>query len=367
MVKVVHAVSIMNRAGQETFIMNLYRNIDRRKIQFDFQCSIHEKGDYDKEILQLGGNIHYLSPNPIKIPYLKYMGDIWRQYRFFRTHQDYKILHIHTYHAFNAYLTIMGAKLAGVKKVILHSHNTQGMHVRLHYIFRRALKHMNIIRLACSEEAALWMYGKSEVSRGRVEIINNGITPEVYVFNQEKRDEVRKKLGIDGKLVFGHVGRFNKQKNHSFLIDIFREIAVREKSSVLLLIGVGDLMTEIKQKAEAYGLSDKIFFLNARGDIPDLLQAMDCFLFPSLYEGLSVVAVEAQAAGVPVLASNTMTDKTKITDCMEFLPLEADRAVWAETALKMAAVGHKITLQQIKRNGYDMREIADHMQKIYMK
>ena len=363
MVKVMHAVSIMNRAGQETFIMNMYRNINRSKIQFGFQCSVSGEGDFDDEIRRLGGKIYHLEENKCQIPFLKYLNEIRIQYRFFKKHNEYSVYHIHTYHAFNAWLSIVGAKMAGVQKVVLHSHNTFGMHPQLHKIFRTFLKYMKIEWLACSKKAAEWMYGEKEVSR--VKVINNGIEAEEFAFQEAGRLNKRNELGIDNNLVIGHIGRFMPQKNHKFLIDIFEEIVKKDNKAILLLIGVGELQKEIEAMVEQKGLIENVRFMGVRTDIRELLWAMDLFLFPSLYEGLSVVAIEAQAAGVPVLAADTLTKETKITECMQFFSLQKSPKEWAEQAIRMAKIGHENMLDSIRNAHYDMHQNIYVMEKIY--
>lgn len=365
MIKVMHAVSIMNRAGQETFIMNMYRNIDRSEIQFGFQCSVSGIGDFDEEIKVLGGEIYHLEENRCRIPFLKYINDIRIQYRFFKEHKDYEVYHIHTYHAFNAWLSIVGAKMAGVQKVVLHSHNTFGMHPTLHKFFRFFLKYMKIERLACSKMAAEWMYGEKEVAR--VKIINNGINAEEFVFQKEERLKKRKELGIDNNLVIGHIGRFMPQKNHKFLIDIFEQIVKKDNKAILLLIGVGELQNEIEEMVKQKRLIENVRFMGTRTDIRELLWAMDLFLFPSLYEGLSVVAIEAQAAGVPVLAADTLTKETKITDCMQFYSLKRSPKEWAEQVNIIIKRGHQKTLDSIRKAHYDMKENVSVMERIYLK
>lgn len=364
MVKVMHAVSIMNRAGQETFIMNMYRNINRNKIQFGFQCSVSGEGDFDDEIRRLGGKIYHLEENKCQIPFLKYLNEIRIQYRFFKKHNEYSVYHIHTYHAFNAWLSIVGAKMAGVQKVVLHSHNTFGMHPQLHKIFRTFLKYMKIERLACSKKAAEWMYGEKEVSR--VKVINNGIDTESFVFQQEEREKKRKELGLEKKTIIGHIGRFMPQKNHEFIIDIFSEISKKDENAVLLLIGEGELLAEIKDQVESKNLTGKVYFLGVRSDIQELLWAMDLFLFPSVYEGLGIVVVEAQAAGLPVLTSTTLPEETKITNNIQYMSLNDLPSTWAEQALIMSKLGHDNTLDDLKKANYDMKQNIDVMLNVYL-
>ena len=365
MIKVIHSVSLMNRAGQETLLMNIYRKIDRKKIQFDFQCSERGVGDYDAEIKKLGGKILYLGENKIKIPYLKYLGDIVLQYIFFKKYSEYDVFHIHTYHAFNAWLSIVGAKLAGMKHIILHSHNSQGMHPRLHKIFRKILGGMKIERYACSRDAAEWMFGKNCVEKNKVHIVKNGIVPEEFTFSEEGRKAKRKELNIEDKVTIGHIGRFAKQKNHEFLIDIFSEFVKLEKNTILLLVGDGELRPSIQQKAKELGLLDKIKFLGIRDDIKELLWAMDVFLFPSLYEGLSVSTVEAQAAGLPCLLSTGISAECKMTDNVEFIPLDASAEVWALQMKKICKQGHLNNESAINRAGYNINETVKFLEDNY--
>ena len=233
--------------------MNTYRRLNREKVQFAFQCSEKKEGDYDREIRGLGGEIFYLGDNKIKIPYLKYIGDILLQYKFFKKHRDYDVFHIHTYHAFDAWLSIVGAKIAGMKHIILHSHSTSGMHSKLHKIFRNLLSVMKIERFACSQTAAEWMFGENAVRKHKVHIVKNGIEPENFTFSEIGRKKKRKALNIDNKIVIGHVGRLELPKNHEFLLDIFEEFIRIEKDSILLLVGEGSLHQDLQKKVKKLG------------------------------------------------------------------------------------------------------------------
>lgn len=365
MIRVIHSVSIMNRAGQETFLMNTYRRLNREKIQFDFQCSEKAEGDYNSEIREMGGNLFYLGDNKIKMPYLKYIGAIIQQYRFFKEHQEYDIFHIHTYHAFDAWLSIVGAKMAGMKHIILHSHSTSGMHVRLHKIFRNILSVMNIERFACSQTAAEWMFGKTAVQNHKVHIVKNGIVPENFTFSESGRMQKRKTLNIDNKIVVGHVGRLELPKNHEFLIDIFEEFVRIEKNAILLLVGEGSLHKDIETKVKKMGLQDKVMFLGVRQDINELLWAMDIFVFPSIYEGLGIAAIEAQAAGVPCLLSNRISEECKVTDNVEFCPLE-NPDIWIRQMTKNCRKGHRNNEMDINRAGYNINETVRFLEKKYV-
>lgn len=365
MLKIIHAVSVMNRAGQETFLMNVYRKLDRNQIQFDFQCSRKMKGDYDEEIIEMGGKILYLDENEFRLPVLKYLGQILQQYKFFKKNRGYDIYHIHTYHAFDAWLCIVGAKLGGVKHIVLHSHNTNGMHKTLHKVFRILLRYMKIERFCCSQMAGEWMYGKKEMSRGRVSIIKNGVDTDKFKYDIQVRDKERRELELEDQFVVGHIGRFNIQKNHKFLIRVFKEIKEKENHAILLLIGTGELQQEIKDMVIEYQLQDSVQFLGTRKDVAELLNAMDLLVFPSLHEGLSVVAIEAQAAGVPILAADTLTPETKVTECIEFFSLAKTEKEWAEKALSYKGKGHKYTRSDIQKAGYDICATAEEIVKRY--
>lgn len=366
MVKVIHSVSLMDRGGQETFIMNLYRNINHELIQFDFQCSVQKVGVFDEEIRSYGGDILYLEDNHAKGKIFKYLTDIKNQYSFFKKHPNYDILHIHTYHAFDAWIAVVGARLAGVKKIIVHSHNTYGLHPTLHKLFRILLGKCKIERLACSIAAGDWLFGKSAMRKGQIKVIYNGIRPEDFAFDKVTREKKRTELGLENQLVVGHVGRFMRQKNHKFIVEIFHKIYLSRPDAKLLFIGDGQLRSEIEMLVKELNLEDAVIFLGVRTDVQELLNAMDVFLFPSLHEGLSVVAIEAQANGLPIVASDAMTVETKITNCLEFFSLNDDLEKWKQATIEAAEKGHCDTKKEIEEAGYDIRNVAREMEDIYI-
>lgn len=366
-VRVLHFVSIMNQAGQETFLMNVYRQINREKVQFDFLCTSVEKGDYDKEIISLGGKLHNLPPNPLeKIKFLNYLGDCYRLYRFFKKHKEYKIFHIHTYHAFNGFLSSFTAKLAGLKNVILHSHNSNAPHPNLHKISRLFLYLIKINRFACSVVAGEWMFGINQVKKNKVKFVNNGINPKIFVFDKAKRSEMRKEFGIGNKTVIGHIGRFNYQKNHDFLIDIFKEVHEKDNNTILMLIGRGELESQIKEKVYRLGLEDAIIFTGIRSDIPDILQAIDVFTLPSHFEGLPVVLVEAQTSGLRCIVSDVISNEIKLTELISFISLNQPPDVWADKIIENSHYKRKDTYQEIVNGGYDIKETARWLENFFL-
>ena len=365
-IKVLHAVSRMDRAGQETFIMNLFRKINRDEIMFDFMVSLPGKGDYDDEIHELGGKIlnelSFCKQNPI--PIVKNILQWLRLFKFFRKHQDYKIVHFHNYHAFSVLAQITAAKAARVKSVIVHSHNTNSINPRLHKLVRPILKLFNITKLACSEDAAKWMFGE-DVSN--VMVVKNGIDSKSFLFNAIKRSETRANLGIaDNEWMILHIGRFNFQKNHNFLIEVFSEIHKRYPKALLALVGSGELEPQINIKIKSLDLEDSVMRLGIRNDVPALMSASDLFLFPSLFEGLSVVLVEAQANGIPILSNENLAKETFYTPVLHTLSLNEGVEIWASKAIDLLKTSHHTdTSSYIKQSGFDMTEVSKDMESLY--
>ena len=325
MITILHCVSVMNRAGQETFLMNVFRNIDREKFTFNFLCTRNEKGDYDDEIYALGGKIFYLERSKKKGRISSYLENRKYLIKWLKAHRgEYDIVHLHTYHNMDVYKHLSAAKRAKAK-IVIHSHNSSGPHAKLHKFLIPACNSYRHTKLACSTEAGKWLYGR----KGKFTVINNGINLKNFAFDENVREEYREALSLDGYTVLGHIGRFNEQKNHRFLIDIFSEYNKLNPKSKLVLVGQGGLEDEIKAKTESMGLSENVLFLGVRDDVEKLLNAFDCFVFPSLYEGLSVVAVEVQANGLKAFFSNTVSPETVLNDNITLLPIE-DSKVWAD-------------------------------------
>lgn len=364
MLRVLHYVSRMDRAGQETFIMNLFRKIDRKNIQFDFLCSEEGIGDYDKEIISLGGHIYHIKRTSIRGK-LKHVQRVVLLYRYLKNMDEpYDVFHIHTHHAFDAFCSALAANLAGIKTVVVHSHNTSALyHLKLHEIFKKLLPILKVQRFACSKNAGNWMFTKPEFV-----VVHNGIDLEQFHFNPQERKIIRQELGWEGKKVIGHVGRFNEQKNHKFLIEIFSWLYREIPDAHLVLVGKGELESEIHSLVRQYGLENAVSFLGIRSDVQKLYQGMDLFLLPSQFEGLGIVLVEAQACDLPCLISDTVPDEAKITDKVVSLSLNEDSEVWVMAAKKML-VDFKVrgdTSLMIREAGYDISDLATNLEKIYL-
>ncbi len=290
-IRVLHVFHSMHNGGVEHFVMNYYRHIDRSKVQFDFLLSVDEDGFFDEEIKALGGRIFHAYPfkkNPVK-NFLS-ISKIIKE-------NNFDIIHRHTGSAV-AYFDLWAAKFGGADRLILHSHNNQAGKNLLHSVFKKFFS-LKCNRLACSVDAGKFTFGdkKSFI------VVSNSIECEKFEFNEEFRQEKRESLSLKDEFLIGHIGRFEDQKNHKYIIDIFDEYLKINPNSRLALIGVGRHFEEIQNKSKQLGIYDKIFFLGARNDAYKYYSAFDAFLLPSLYEGLGIVLVEAQCNGLPCLIS----------------------------------------------------------------
>lgn len=363
-IRVLNLFTIMNRGGAETMVMNYYRSMDRSKVQFDFMVHRQERGAYDDEIEALGGRIYRMPPiRPwTAASYRKAVR------AFYRDHPEYKIIHAHMSEL--GYYDFLEAEKAGVPVRICHAHNRPyGIDLKSPirwYYKTRMLPHITHMFM-CGEESGEWLFGKRD--KANFIQMNNAIDASVYAFDVVRREKVRGELGIADELVVGHVGRFNIQKNHTFLIDIFEKVHEMKPDSLLLLVGTdaGNLAREIHEKVHARGLDGAVRFLGVRSDVADLMQAMDVFLFPSLFEGLSVASVEAQAAGLPTIISDGVPIECKKTDLVEVVPLSAGADIWARKVLEAAERPRRNTCEEIKNAGFDIAENAKWLCDFYVR
>lgn len=359
-IRVLHFQGRMGKGGAETFMMNAYRNIDRSKIQFDFLIYEDYKDitPYHQEIKSLGGNI-YIVPNPNKhiLSYIKVVKKLLK---------DKKIDIVHSEIFFGGGINLWLAKKAGIKKRIVHSHATSdGKGNSLPIVLARKffdflIKNNATDYLACSHEAGIGLYGKHQPFI----FVPNGIDLEKYRSVSESKETIRTSLGIPkDAFVIGNIGRFEDQKNHIFLIDIFEEIINENPNSHLVLVGNGSLMKQIKEKVHHKGFSGKVSFLGERNDIPQLLKAMDVFLLPSLYEGLPIVAVEAQAANLKMVLSDQVSRETQLSENVQFVSLNNNPKEWAKIVL--AEPFGNATKPELEI--YDMKKTAKQLEEIYLK
>lgn len=273
------------------------------------------------------------------------------------------LVYIHTHHAMDAFRDALAAKNSGVATVVVHSHNTGALyHVQAHRAFRHLLALLPIRRFACSEAAGHWMFTKNNFR-----VIHNGLDLDAIYFRPERREEVRKAMGWEGQKIIGHVGRFNEQKNHRFLVAVFAEIHRKDPQTRLVLVGKGELEPEIRELVREKGLEDAVDFLGVRSDAQTLYQGMDLLLFPSLFEGLSVVLIEAQACDLPCLISNTNSQETAVTDRLCPMSLNESPERWAEEALRLLneAPARTDNRADLRRAGYDIGALAADLERLY--
>ena len=356
-IRVLHVVTYMGRGGLETMIMNYYRNINRNKIQFDFLVHRDFVADYDREIMSLGGKIYRLPPlNPVSKIYQDKLN------LFFKQHREYKIVHSHL--DCMAAIPLKAAKKNGVSICIAHAHNsnqTKDKKYVLKLLYKRSIPKYTDFLFACGKEAGNWMFGGKKFF-----VLNNAIDAAAYVYDKNRRKKARETLKIDqATLLIGHVGRFAPQKNHMMLIEIYDAIKRKVPNSKLLLVGTGDLMEKIKVEVACRGLQENVIFAGLRSDVPELLQAMDVFIFPSINEGLPVSIIEAQAAGLPCVISDGVPLECKKTDLIYQQRLKDSVDRWVDTALEAAKIERRNTLGEIVRSGFDVSHEAKKLEKFY--
>ncbi len=362
-IRVLNMFTIMDRGGAETMVMNYYRHIDRTKVQFDFLVHREQRGAYDDEIERMGGRIYRMCP-VYPQNFSRYKRDLRT---FFRAHPEYKIIHSHMSEL--GYFAFREAERQGVPVRICHAHNApHGFDAKMimrTYFKKRMMPYLTHLFM-CGEESGKWLYG--EKNKSRFIMLNNAIDAAVYSFDASKRQEMRRQLDLTDELVVGHVGRFNPQKNHPFLLDIFTSLLKKEPDAVLLLVGGGADMPKIQAKAQELGIAERVRFLGVRSDVADLMQTMDVFAFPSLYEGLPVTMVEAQASGLPCIISDKVPPECILTDgLVNIMPLSASPEVWAEKILTMRAVPRTDRRDEIAAHGFDITTEAVKLQEFYIK
>ena len=356
-IRVAQMMTDMNYGGVEMVVMNYYRHIDRTKVQFDFFALEGSAVPQREEIERLGGRVYIVPKYTHLSAYEKEIIRLFKQ-------NQYKIVHSHmnTLSVFS----LWGAKKAGIPNRIAHNHSTAGKGETKKNIIKYALRPFAKIYptklCACSQYAGEWLYGKNT----EFQVFNNAIDLSRYSYDPQKAATVRKELGLEDKLVVGHIGRFCYQKNHDFLIDIFNEIHKQRQEAVLLLIGEGELEQDIRNKVKKLGLEDSVRFMGKQKDTSEFYQAMDCFVLPSRYEGLGVVAIEAQACSVPVICSTAVPKDAKITSSVKFIGLDESSSNWADCVLDVIKTQVKRNeREEVRKAGYDIEVEAQKLTDFY--
>ena len=363
--RVLQVVTQMNRGGMENRLMDIYRNLDRERIQFDFYTLRREPGQFDEEILSLGGRVYYNDPfstaRVFSIPQ--------RFEAFFREHPEYSVCHAHM----NQWCApiLEGARRAGVAVRVAHARTALAGHsvsICVKNLIRNLYAESPTHRFAVSEKAALWLYGKRRVSRRLCEVWPNAIEAEKFLFDAEKRATLRKSLGLADEFVVLHVGNLRRVKNHDFLFAVFAEILKEEPSSHLLLAGGGEREAELKELAKTLGIFERVHFLGSRSDVPELLSCADAFVFPSFYEGLPGAVLEAQAASLPCFISDTIAPEVQLSEDVKMLSIGEEPRVWASAVLstRAHARGRACARTLFCETGYDVASLAARLTEFYL-
>jgi glycosyltransferase EpsF len=369
--KVLHVVSAMNRGGAETLLMNIYRNVDHSKIQFDFVSHLPEKCGYDDEIVSLGGQVY-------RIPSLGQLGPIQyvkQLHKLITDHGPYVAVHAHT--DFQSGFVALAAKQAGIGKRICHSHNNdwtlgKGVKARVSLeILKILIRAFGTEYCACSEDAARFLFNGEAIKSGKVSMLKNGIEISRYSdLSNDCQSSLKSELAIAPESkVIGHIGRFYEQKNHRFLLSILKKMADNGHNFVAVLVGEGPLKHDIENEAKRLGIIHYIRFVGVRSDIPRLMRSFDAFVFPSLFEGFGIVMIEAQAAGTPCIAADVVPQDTDMgLGLVSYVSLNESSDQWIskiEKALSMKRPGNKTVVNMISAKGFDIKTNISEWMSLY--
>lgn len=363
--RILHIVQGMNIGGIETMLMNLYRNINRDKIQFDFILSCPQESEYENEIISLGGKIFRVTPISMIFPH-KYLLDV---NKIFKDNPSYQIVHSHM-NAVSA-LPLLVAKLNHIPVRICHAHTngTAGFKGVFKRIIKYPLKYIANRYFACGKDAAAFLYGGWFFKSQFCYIINNAINIHKYAYDLTARNKIREQNIINNKFVIGHVGRFDPVKNHIFILEIFKIIHKSIPDAILLLVGNWKCNIKIKEKINLLGLDDAVLMTGVVSNVNEYLQAMDVYLFPSLYEGLGMSLIEAQCAGLPCIASDTVPKEAAITNLVDFLSLSQKAEIWANKIISVHKNKYQRlnTMKSIRNAGYDIAVTTRWLESFYIK
>ena len=348
-IRVLHIVGAIYPGGMENFIMNLYEHIDRNYLQFDIVVHARKENDYAEKIEQMGGRVYViprLTVDPIKS--LKELYNIVKK-------NHYPVVIRHTSNAL-VVLQLLVAKLAGAKTVC-HSHNETDPNIFLHRLGRLFMDAAVTERVACSQKAGEWMFGKR-----KFRIVHNAIDIDRFTYDKEKGIKIKKEFGIDGGKVYGNVANFIPSKNHSYLLQIFKQIASIDPQARFFCVGEGGLRAEIEAEIKKLQLEDKVILTGIRNDVEEIMSCLDVLIFPSIFEGLPLTLIEAQASGLPILMSDTITQNVIVSRQLVYVEsISSDPAIWAMEAKRLAydlKQDRKCQRESIALEGYDIRQLS---------
>lgn len=359
-VRIAHIIGKLNAAGVEAVVNNYYKNIDHNKYQFDYYIDSDSSCKPSKDLIDMGARYFVIPPYQHLFSHIKTLVRLFKENKYLIVHSGMNTL---------APISLFAAWMAGVPIRINHNHSTAGKgefkRNCLKYCLRPFAKVFANYYCACSKYAGIWLFGKNFFSSGKVTVFNNAVDTSKFAFSTSNRDKLRKELGISNKYVIGHIGRFTKQKNHYFLIDIFEQYYKKNSNAVLLLVGIGELQDEIKDAVKKKKLEDAVIFLGKRSDVDELYSAMDLFVLPSLYEGLPVVGVEAQVSGLPCIFSNEITREVAITENVYFLPIDGSVSDWCSQITNFKNLDLKRDKLKLKDCSFDIKVQANNLVEYY--
>ena len=369
-IRILHVLGGVGLGGAESRIMDIYRHIDKDKVQFDFLVHQTKKGYYEEEIESLGGRIYRVPRFKLYniLTYRKALREFFSaNRRFASSNLQFELVHGHMTSTASIYLPI--AKKCGIPVTVAHARSAgvdKGVKGIITRLLRRPLRKKCDYMFACSMLAAEAVFGKNNAKNGRVTIVPNAIDAKLFMYDEEVRNRIRQKLSLEDKFVIGHVGRFHYAKNHEYLLAVFEEIAKQREDARLLLLGEGERMEEMKEKAAALGIADKVLFAGNQKEVWEYYQAMDFFLFPSRFEGLPGTVVEAQSAGLRCLISDTIAEEVKITELVMVHSIEEEPEKWAEYVLSHDKYERKNRYEQIVAAGFDVKAQAKWYEQFYL-
>lgn len=362
-IRILHMIGSLNVGGSQALVLNLYRKIDRSKIQFDFIIDHREHLYYKDEVEKMGARV-YRFPSFNGYNYWE-IKKTWKD--FFENHKEYKILHSHIRSYASMYLPV--AKQYGLKTII-HSHSVSngiGLRSFVKSVLQFPLRFQADYFMACSIEAGKWLFGNKVAHGDCFILIRNSIDSDRFTFNNESRSITRTRLSLENKFVIGNVGRLVKSKNHVFLIEIFEKVLEQAGNAMLLIVGDGEEKQHLIELVKIKGISERVIFAGNRDDTELYYNAMDVFVFPSMWEGLGIVAIEAQASGLPCVIEKKIPKEADLNvGLINRLGLEEDAGIWAKEVLRLKNTERISRKDAVREAGYDIEENVTILQRFYL-
>lgn len=366
--KVLFFIDRLLWGGIQSLVYDILKHNDNERMRIDI-LNLDDGKEYalTNTLKEMGITVFQLKNTWIRTP-MDFLNYFKKVDAFFKVHHDYDVVHMHS--SSKNYYILKAAKKYGIPVRVAHAHSTgfmshNSVSIILGNIMKLLLKRYTSHRCGCSQEACDWLFGKGCVKHGKAIVIHNAIYSTPFIYNEKIRNEVRREFRLESKFVIGNVGRMERPKNHIFLIDIFVEITKLKENAFLLLVGTGSLQNTLEQKVAALGLRDKVKFLGFRDDRYRIMQAMDSFVFPSLYEGFGIGVIEAEASGLPVFTSECVPKDVKFSPDTYFLSLQLSAKEWAKAIVEKGQTERKDTTKEIQKAGFEIQTMIDNLYNMY--